>query len=128
MRCNEEAVDKTIEEAADTVQAAEKLSFLSEQQLYDVEKQYRLQEQRLLEVQTMLQLKEAENAKLKKRISELERIQKEEEERIREEFHAEQWHMVRPPASSSEPSSNFDATGYGYGKGVSFRVNCRGRY
>ena len=106
-------MDKTIEEAMQTIQAAEKLSFLSEQQLYDMEKQYRLQEQRLLEVQTMLQLKEAENRKLKKKIQEVEQIQQEQEERMEAERVKEQWRMVQPEGQPVLPET---PTGFGYGR------------
>lgn len=70
---------------------------MSEQQLYDIEKQYRLQEKRLLEIQTMLQLKESENQKLKKSIKEIEERECRERERVEKEYLTEQWEIIQPP-------------------------------
>lgn len=109
MKRNEETADKTIEEAAETIQAAERLSFLSEQQLYDIEKQYRLQEKRLLETQTMLQLKESENQKLKRSMKEVEERECRERERVEKEYQNEQWEVIQPPEQEMKEETEDDS-------------------
>ena len=99
---NEDAADRTVEEAAEAVQAAEKLSFLSEQQLFDIEKQYRNQEKTLLETQASLLEKEEENAQLRQKLEALQKRIDDEADEEKKETHEAQWHLILPSESSSE--------------------------
>ena len=103
---NEDAADRTVEEAAEAVQAAEKLSFLSEQQLFDIEKQYRNQEKTLLETQASLLEKEEENAQLRQKLEALQKRIDDEADEEKKETHEAQWHLILPSESSSETPSH----------------------
>ena len=51
VNATEDAADTAVEQSAEAMISAERLAFLSEQQVYDLEKQYHQQEKRLLEIQ-----------------------------------------------------------------------------
>lgn len=101
---NEDAADRTVEQAAEAVQAAEKLSFLSEQQLFDMEKQFRGQEARLLETQAQLREKEEENRRLRAEVEMLKNQCAEEKEEEEKERVQPQWHLVKPDNKVCAPS------------------------
>lgn len=101
---NEDAADRTVEQAAEAVQAAEKLSFLSEQQLFDMEKQFRVQEAKLLAAQAQLRAQQEENARLR---AEVEQLKAEHEQEAAEEAKERvqaQWHLVQPACAAHTPS------------------------
>lgn len=101
---NEDASDRTVEQAAEAVQAAEKLSFLSEQQLFDMEKQFRGQEAKLLETQARLHAMEEDNRRLRAEVEMLQnQCAKEKEEEEKERVQS-QWHLVKPDHTVCAPS------------------------
>ena len=101
---NEDAADRTVEQAAEAVQAAEKLSFLSEQQLFDMEKQFRVQEAKLLAAQAQLRAQQEENARLRAEVAQLKAEHEQEKAEETKERVEAQWHLVQPAGAAHTPS------------------------
>lgn len=101
---NEDAADRTVEQAAEAVQAAEKLSFLSEQQLFDMEKQFRVQEAKLLAAQAQLRAQQEENARLRAEVAQLKAEHEQEKAEEAKERVEAQWHLVQPAGAAHTPS------------------------
>lgn len=101
---NEDAADRTVEQAAEAVQAAEKLSFLSEQQLFDMEKQFRVQEAKLLAAQAQLRAQQEENARLRAEVAQLKAEREQEKAEEAKERVQAQWRLVQPAGAVHTPS------------------------
>ena len=84
------------------MQSAEKLSFLNEQELYDLERQFHLQEVKLTESQNKLKEKEREIEALHQEIAKLQEIVETEQIEASKERKSPQWKLVTIPAGTEE--------------------------
>ena len=98
----EEEADKTVEQFAEAIQSAEKLSFLDEQQLYDLERQFHAQQSRLSEAQTALAERESRLSDAQRRIGEVTAVLQAEKEEAARERETPQWRVLAIPAGETE--------------------------
>ena len=94
----EEEADKTVEQFAEAIQSAEKLSFLDEQQIYDLERQFHAQQSRLSEAQTALAERESRLSDAQRRIGEITAVLQAEKEEAAKERETPQWKVLAIPA------------------------------
>ena len=83
------------------MQSAERLRFLDEQQLYDVERQFHAQQARLSEARRRLAEREAETAALRREIDEATAQREAEAAEAQKERSAAQWKIVSLPAEQT---------------------------
>lgn len=98
----EEEADKTVEHFADAIQAAERLAFLDEQQLYDLERQFHAQQSRLSEAQTALAERESRLSDAQRHIREITAVLQAEKEEAERERETPQWKVLPIPAGEME--------------------------
>ena len=98
----EEEADKTVEQFAEAIQSAEKLSFLDEQQIYDLERQFHAQQSRLSEAQTALAERESRLSDAQRRIGEITAVLQAEKEEAAKERETPQWKVLAIPAGEMD--------------------------
>ena len=98
----EEEADKTVEQFAEAIQSAERLGFLDEQQIYDLERQFHAQQSRLSEVQTALAERESRLSDAQRQIGEITAVLEAEKEEAAKERETPQWRMLAIPAGEMD--------------------------
>ena len=108
MHVTEEEADKTVEQFAEAIQSAEKLSFLDEQQIYDLERQFHAQQSRLSEAQTALAERESRLSDAQRRIGEITAVLQAEKEEAAKERETPQWKVLSIPAGEMDSARESD--------------------